>query len=193
MPVPTSRAGWCRDPPHLIFGRGCGAVTPLQGARHPPRPERACAPLPAAGALGTLGPWSCPRRRVTPPRGPSPSGVRHSPYPRVSTPTASRTRATPGISLSHLLWRGGAGGARLRPRPRPNRCVSPGPHGAVGQQCQLRERCVGTERGPGDCARSLPPPLRVLSCQGLGGGGGVSTSCPPPSSQAGVGKEQGSG
>lgn len=35
----------------------------------------------------------------------------------------------------------------------------------------------GPNGDPGDCARSLPPPLRVLSCQGLGGGG-VSTSCP---------------
>ena len=58
----------------------CGS-DPSQCARQPSHPRRACTP-PRAARAQSPRPRSCPRGRVAPPRGPSPSGARHSPHPR---------------------------------------------------------------------------------------------------------------
>lgn len=77
------------------------------GARGPPSRTLWCAaviPRSVPGSLRTPGGHAplrgqlerCPRGRVAPPRGPSPSGARHSPHPRVPTPAAPVTPATLG-------------------------------------------------------------------------------------------------
>lgn len=74
----------------------------------------------------------CPRRRVTPPRGPSPLGRVTLPSPgsgpqRLPAPEPRWDKTRPPVQ-----------------EPRTSGVISPGPHGVAGRQRQrqLRERCV---------------------------------------------------
>lgn len=141
---------------------------------------------PGDSSPGTLPLWGA---SFSPPLGPDPG--------RLLT-----RRAKLGTSLGHLLRSPGAWGV-IRAR----RCVRPGPHGVAGQQCQLRERWVQKGAEAGDAPRGtrdrlssrIAPFIRILcyqAAQNRGEGaewGSVSSSCSPPSSQACLGKEQGSG
>lgn len=114
------------------------------------------------------GPRSCPRGRAAPPRGPSPSGARHSPHPRVR-PRLFLARRPRGEQISATC--SGAGEPGHRP-----------PHGAAGQQHQLRERCVRPAGNPCALRFTFPPccsfPLRPLLPGGPKRGGGPHASSP---------------
>lgn len=141
----------------LASYRGRDAVTPFRGARQPPHPGRACAPLRAAGALG-------PRPRELPemPGDSSPGtvplwGASFSP-PLGPTPAASRTPATPRRVSATCSGAGEPGAPAARASVRARRA-----HGAAGQQRQLPERCVRAPQGPRvrPALRAFPSPPRL--------------------------------
>lgn len=168
--APRGRAPLCGE---LTCGRGGGGPRPTELPK-----------TPGDSSPGTLPLWG---GSFSPPLGPDPGGLSHTSYARTS--------------LGHLLR---SPGAREPGAPSARRCVHPGPHGAASQQCQLRERWVragvGVRRGgTGIQGTALLPFLILLSFESSPArlpkteGRGVSTSCPPPSPQAYLGKEQGSG
>lgn len=166
-PVQASE-GWCRGTRPLTSCPWHGAVTPELGAWQRPHPEKAGAPLRAARALGPLPPElpktpgdSSPRTllfweaSLSSPLGPAPSGFSRA----IQAGDKSRP---PAPEL-------GSPGAGRRPPAR--RFMCPGPHGAAGQQRQLREWCVRQGWGPCGLRASRPPLLatplpRILSSQG---------------------------
>ena len=162
----VSRRGGARGPAPSPPAWG-EVVTPFPGARQSPRPWRACAPPRATQAQG-------PRPKELPKRlgGSSPGtlplwGASFSPPPG-PTPAAPRTPATQG-QISATCSRAGAPGHRP-------------PHGAAGQQRQLRERCVRPARTP--CAlRFAFPPCCSFSLRPLLPGGpkrGRGSACVAP-------------
>lgn len=182
----TRSLACCRERRAVTPRRRHGQPLHPGTARAPPQAARAPGPrpmelpkTPADSSPGTLPLWGA---SFSPPLGSHPGGFSHAGHAGdKSLPPAPE----PGI-------RGRRPPARLSARP--------GPHGAAGQQRQLRERCVRAGRGHGGLRASrLPFPaspfLRVLSCQGPKNWrvGEVSTSCLPLSSQARLGEEQDSG
>ena len=172
--------------PALSHPVACGG-DPSQCARQPPHPRRACTP-PRAARARSPQPAELPRR----PGGSSPGtlplwGASFSP------PPGPDPRELASLGQFSATCSGAGEPGRRQPV---SRCERPEPHGAAGQQRQLRERCVGPVGAAGTrCTLRFAFPSRCsfLPRPLLPGdpkrGRGFAL-VPPPSSQARLGRSR---
>lgn len=161
-----------RDPPHRLQP-GRGGSDSASRSQEP----AASAPLRRQLEHWAPGPWSCPRLRVTPPQGPSPSGARHFPHPQVSTPAVPRKPASRGQVSAPCS---GAGEPGRRGAGAPSRCERPGPMELPASNTSCENGAWG-RRGPGRASRLAFPVTsfhRVFSCQGAPDRGGAPHASP---------------